>query len=359
MKTWLVLLCFVSATASALTAEEWIKDLDRPWDLAFAPDRTLFFTEKCDGLSVRLNDGKIRRIFEPDDLQCPGQSGMHGVALDPSFQENRRIYVFMTSKRTNSNLVVRLKVNADYSGVTDRTDIVTDIPLKVSRNAWGGAGSHSGGRIRFGPDKFLYVTTGDNHNGPLPQDLNRLGGKVLRIDTEGKAAPGNNAPKGADPRIYAYGFRNVQGLTFHPKNGVPHVCEHGPNHSDEITALKPGGNGGWDPKPAAGVKCDDNYCGYTSNNPEGKPTSMTDLKKFPGALKPLVVVEDSQGMSACTFWNGKLYVGIMAAQRLMEVEGTKTSYPKAPGQRYRSLVVGPDGLLYAATDQGKIWRIKN
>jgi aldose sugar dehydrogenase len=124
------------------------------------------------------------------------------------------------------------------------------------------AGAHSGGRIRFGADGFLYVTTGDNHNGPLPQDLTKLGGKVLRVDRHGNAAPGNQTPAGGDARIFTYGHRNVQGIAFHPTTGQPYIAEHGPGHSDEVTPLTAGGNGGWDPKPEAGVSCADDYCGY-------------------------------------------------------------------------------------------------
>ena len=92
------------------------------------------------------------------------------------------------------------------------------------------------------------MTTGDNHNGPLPQDLTRLGGKVLRVDRNGAAAPGNSTPSGGDPRIYTYGHRNVQGIDFRPVGtvnaGQAYTGKHGPNHSDEVTPLVAGGNAG-------------------------------------------------------------------------------------------------------------------
>jgi glucose/arabinose dehydrogenase len=360
-----------------------LSGLNNPWDLAFAPDGAMLFTEKCRGLSVRLADEKIRRLFgtsgsalEAGDFFCQGQSGMLGVALDPDFKDNRFVYVYIASNlnNTKTNRVVRLTVDADYTRVSRRLDIVTDIPYKQSANFWGRPGAHSGGRIRFGPtDGFLYVTTGDNHNGPLPQDLSRLGGKTLRIDRNGAAARGNLTPSGGDPRIFTYGHRNIQGITFRPGTGQPFACEHGPGHSDEVTPLKAGGNGGWDPKPTAGVTCASNYCGYTSNKPDGTPTSMTDLARFPDALKPSWNNQGvSEGMGPCVFlsgkhwqaWDGRLAVGFLRGARIVILEldangmaTGNTTVTGIPAERMRSLVSGPDGALYVATDAGEIWRL--
>jgi glucose/arabinose dehydrogenase len=357
--------------------------LSNPWDLAFTPDGAMLFTEKCRGLSVRRANGTVQRLFGTtgsavvaDDLFCRGQSGMHGVAVDPDFAGNRFVYVFMASKRNNpaTNRVVRLIVDRGYSTVNNRTDIVTDIPFKNSANRWGGSGAHSGGRIRFSPfNGFLYVTTGDNHNGPLPQDLTRLGGKVLRIDRDGAAAPGNKTPAGGDPRIFTYGHRNVQGITFRPGTGQPFSCEHGPGHSDEVTLLIAGGNGGWDPKPEPGVSCASDYCGYISNKPDGTRTPMTDLAKFPNALRPSWNNNGvSEGMGPCVFlsgaqwkaWDGRLAVGFLRGERIeilqLDPAGNttgNTTIPDIPSERMRTLVLGPDGALYVSTDDGEIWRL--
>lgn len=358
--------------------------LSSPWDLAFAPDGVMLFTEKCRGLSVRTPDGEIRHLFgatgavlEADDFFCQGQSGVLGVALDPAFAENRYVYVYMASNtgRSKTNTVVRLIVNKTYTSVADRKNIITDIPFKQSFNRWGQAGAHSGGRIRFSPfDGYLYVTTGDNHNGPLPQDLSRLGGKVLRVDRDGKAANANNTPSGGDPRIFTYGHRNVQGIAFHPGTGQAYICEHGPGHSDEVTRLVAGSNGGWDPAPTKGVSCASNYCGYTSNTLDGTPTSMTDLARFPNALKPSWNNNGiSEGMGPCVFlngphwkaWEGRLAVGFLRGARieLLQLNAAgmatrTTTISDLPSQRMRSLVSGPDGAIYVATDAGEIWRLE-
>jgi glucose/arabinose dehydrogenase len=360
-----------------------LSGLDEPWDLTFTPDRAMLFTERCRGLSVRRSNGTIQRLFGSDgaavvadDFFCRGQSGMLGVAIDPRFAENRLIYVYMSSVRgwVKTNRVVRLVVDAGYITVRDRTDIVADIPYKDSASLWGGAGAHSGGRLRFSTlDGYLYVTTGDNHEGLLPQDLKRLGGKVLRIDLDGTGAPENNAPVGADPRIFTYGHRNVQGIAFRPGSGHPFACEHGPGHSDEVTPLTAGGNGGWEPRPEPQVSCLHGYCGYTSNKRDGTPTPMTDLAKFPQALRPSWNNDGrSEGMGPCVFlsgahwqaWDGQLAVGFLRGGRIVMLQmdaagrtiGT-TAISGIPTARIRALVQGPDGALYVAVDSGEVWRL--
>jgi glucose/arabinose dehydrogenase len=298
------------------------------------------------------------------------------VAVDPDFANNRFVYVFSPSNLSTNprtNRIVRLMVNGTFTSVSARTDIVTDIAYKNAGNAHGGAGAHSGGRIRFGPDGYLWIATGDNHNGTLPQDPVRLGGKVLRVDRNGAAAPGNNPPAGFDSRIYTYGHRNVQGITFRPAGqpnaGQAFAAEHGPNHTDEVTALVAGGNAGWDPKNRMGLTCADGYCGY-----DGNPTTMpmTDTTRFPTAMPPSWTFNSGmRGMGPATFlsgaqwkaWDGRMAVSIMGAERLdilqLNAAGTTTASITAtvPSARLRSLVQGPDGNLYVATDGGQIWRV--
>lgn len=352
--------------------------LSSPWDIAFASDGSMFFTEKCRGLSVRHPGGTVTRLFGTtgsalvaSDLNCTGQSGVHGVALDPAFATSRAIYVYMTSNLSTpaSNRVVRLTLNAGYTGASGRTDIISNIAFKHTGNAVSGAGAHSGGRIRFGPDGFLYVTTGDNHNAILPQSPTLLGGKVLRLTTTGSAAPGNAPPAGFDPRIYTYGHRNVQGITFRPGTGQPFISEHGPNHSDEVTPLVNGGNGGWDPQNRPGLTCPDNYCGYAGS---ATTMPMTDRTRFPNALLPVWSNNGaSQGTGPAVFldgpqwraWNGRLAVGVMGGTRLviLELDGSGAVLSEGnaslPATRYRALTQGPDGDLYIATDAGEIWRV--
>lgn len=364
--------------APVLTQSLFLGSLSSPWDIAFAPDGSMFFTEKCRGLSVRHPGGTVTRLFGTSgsalaapDLNCTGQSGVHGVALDPSFATSRMVFVYMTSSLSSpaTNRVVRLTLNAGFTSASGRTDIITDIAFKHTANAVGGAGAHSGGRIRFGPDGLLYVTTGDNHNAILPQSPTLLGGKVLRVTTSGAAAAGNAPPAGFDTRIYTYGHRNVQGIAFRPGSGQPFISEHGPNHSDEVTPLTSGGNGGWDPQNRPSLSCPDGYCGYAGN---ATTMPMTDLTRFPNAM-PAIWNNGgaSEGTGPAVFldgpqwraWNGRLAVGVMRGERLVILElnpaGSVVGQVNAtlPAARYRALTQGPDGNLYIATDAGQIWRV--
>lgn len=393
--------------APELSSTTVLTGLQDPWDMAFLPDGTMFFTEKCQGLSVMMPGGEVNPLIGmadtedypavQEDLFCEGQAGMNGVAIDPDFDENRFIYVYSASDMTapGTNRVLRLTVNEDFTEASDRTDIVEDIPYKpeATDQPFGGPGAHNGGRIRFGPDgDYLYVTTGDNHNAEVPQSPTMLGGKVLRIDRDGEAAEGNNAPEGFDPRIFTYGHRNVQGIAFHPTTGQPITVEHGPWHSDEITALVAGGNAGWDPRPdmAGRGECPDGYCGYEPEQMEGmepeerrKYMPMTDLETYPDAM-PAAWDNNamSQGMTSAAFlsgeqwgdWEGRMVVGFMGigfggtpvGQRIDVIDiaedglsvndVSEMSLPMEPG-RFRALVQAPDGSLYAAIDEGDIYRI--
>jgi len=322
---------------------------------------------------------------------------MMGVAVDPNFTGNRRIYVYATSEKSDphTNRLMRLVVDEDFTDVSNRTDIVDDVPYKMeaSDHPFGDAGAHNGGRVRFGPDGHLFLTTGDNHNEKIPQSPTLMGSKVLRMDTDGDPVPSNAPPEGFDRRTYTYGHRNVQGIAFHPQTGTPISAEHGPWHSDEITVLENGGNGGWDPRDnmAGRGECPDDYCGYMPNQMEGMNRyqradfmPMTDFETYPDAMPPIWRNNGwSQGTSTATFvtgdqwgtWDGAMVVGLMGigfggtpiGQRIDVIElsneegisvvdVTEMTLPMESG-RFRALVQGPDGSLYAAVDEGKIHKL--
>ena len=407
-------MCMAVSTASVaqvtVKAEEFQKT-ESPWDMAFLPDNTMFFTEKCKGLSVRLPSGKVNALIGVGgstgyatvkaDLFCDGQAGVQGVAVDPQFATNRFVYLYSSSKGSNrtyggyNNIVMRMKMDASLSSASDIVEIINDIGYKPakSNHPFGGPGAHNGGRLRFNPgDGFLYVTTGDNHNGEGPQSPTQLRGKVLRVDRDGKAAPDNNPPAGFDKRIFAYGFRNPQGIAFRPGTNEPFIAENGPWHSDEVTKLANGGNGGWDPRDNRNGRgaCPDGYCGYSPNQMGALPPAersafmpMTDLRTYPDALKPAWNNNGlSQGMCGNVFlvgkqwkeWEGRMAVGYAG----IGIHGTATgnridildiskdgiastrqelSWPTFAG-RLRHVSMGPDNALYVADEaSGMIYRV--
>lgn len=392
--------------APSLTQTTVLTGLESPWDMAFLDDGTMFFTEKCKGLSVRLPSGDVNALLGmtgtegyatmADDLFCEGQAGMQGVAIDPNFAENNTLYVYSTSSMTapGSNRLMRLTLSDDLSAITDRTDIVDDVPYKpvATDHPFGGPGAHNGGRVRFDPEGHLFLTTGDTHNGVVPQSPTLLGGKVLRLDTDGNGAEGNAPPEGFDARIFTYGHRNVQGIAFRPTDGQPVIAEHGPWQSDEINLLVNGGNFGWDPRPnmAGRGDCPDGYCGYMPNQMEGMDPleranfmPMTDTATYPDAITPVSNNEGlSQGTSSAVYlngeqwgdWDGKLAVGYLGigfggtpfGMRIDVVDIaedggvvhsiTTMELPNGP-TRVRSVVQGPDGDLYVAVDEGDIFQL--
>jgi aldose sugar dehydrogenase len=396
------------AQTPTLTTETVVSKLELPWDMAFLKDGTMFFTEKCKGLSVRMPSGTINKLYALGgvsgyastgaDLFCDGQAGMMGVEVDPNFASNRLLYVYSSSKLNDKlvNRLMRVKVNDSFTNVSDRTDIVPDVNYKpaASKHPFGGPGAHNGGRVRFSPtDGFIYLTTGDNHLGAGPMSPTIISGKILRIDRDGKAATGNNPPAGFDKRIFTYGHRNPQGIAFRPSDGRPFAAENGPWHSDEVTALSNGGNAGWDPRPnmAGRGDCPDNYCGYSPNqmgamDPKERSAfmPMTDLKTYPNAMKPAWNNNGlSQGMFCNTFlsgkqwkdWDGAMIVGYTGigihgtpvGNRLdvlkISADGltanvSQVSWPTVTG-RFRAVSQGPDGNMYVALeDQGVIIRVK-
>jgi glucose/arabinose dehydrogenase len=340
-----------------LTVTPVISGLNRPWDLAFTPDGTMLFTEKSGEINALISGAKVT-MHDPADSVISGEGGMMGLAVDPAFTTNRRIYVCFFSTlpagTANDVRVVRFTVNADYTALTDRADIVTGMPVSTGR--------HSGCRTRFGSDDHLYIGTGDAAIGTNPQNPQSLGGKVLRVDTDGNGVAGNpgvdDPGSGFLPQIFTYGHRNVQGLALDPMSGDMYSVEHGSFQDDEVNRLVAGGNYGWDPVP-----------GYNETVP------MTDLVKFPDAI-PAVWRSGNPTIapSGATFlvgdqWDGWNHNLVMAVLKDMQVRGLildadRNSVFKQDvritGQgRLRSAVQGPDGNLYLSQDSnpGAILRV--
>lgn len=343
---------------ATLTVTDHVTGLTRPWDLAFLPDGGLLFTQRTGQIRLRTTGGTVVTLATPADVVAVGEGGMLGVAVDPAFATNRRIYTCFNSNLSGAADVrlVRWEVNAASTALINRTDLVTGIPAASN-------GRHSGCRPRFGPDGHIWMGTGDSASPTAPQDPTSLGGKVLRVTTSGAAAPGN--PGGAlDPRIYTYGHRNVQGVSF-DQAGQAWSVEHGTDRDDELNKLVAGGNYGWDPRPLSGTLFYD----------ESRP--MTDPVRHPGAIAavwssgyPTIAPSGATfvpvGLHAWKGWQDDLAMAVLKDQhlRILTLNGTRTAIDeqlvRVTGYgRLRSAVMGPDGSLYIATDatSGRILKV--
>ncbi|MFJ4484041.1 PQQ-dependent sugar dehydrogenase [Streptomyces longwoodensis] len=217
--------------------------LDTPWGLAPVPDGDLLVSSRDEGTITRIDadNGRRTELGEVAGVEPNGEGGLLGIALSPDYAADHMIYAYLTS--ASDNRVVRMlydekKPAGEQLGAPDT--VFKGIPKGVI---------HNGGRIAFGPDRMLYVGTGETGDRGLAQDKDSLAGKILRLTPEGEPAPGNPF----DSPVYSYGHRNVQGLAWDDKQRL-FASEFGQDTWDELNAIKPGGNYGW---PEAEGKGDD------------------------------------------------------------------------------------------------------
>ncbi|GAB4315219.1 MAG: PQQ-dependent sugar dehydrogenase [Methanobacteriaceae archaeon] len=212
---------------SGYQSEVIITNLDTPWAIAFLPDDRMIFTER--GGKVKIWDGNQVSDVGNINVKEVSESGLLGITVDPDYNKNQYIYLYYTSQN-NGNQVSRFQIK--NNNLTNETVLLGNIPS---------SGIHNGGRIKFGPDGKLYITTGDAGDEPLAQDINSLAGKILRMNKDGSIPEDN--PFGN--YVYSYGHRNPQGITWDTSNGLMYASEHGPTRNDEINIIEKGGNYGW------------------------------------------------------------------------------------------------------------------
>lgn len=313
--------------------EACIDNLNIPWSLVFLPDGRALVSERSGQVRL-IREGVLHEkpYAEPGALHY-GEGGLMGLASHPEFPEEPYIYAMYTYREGGSvyNKVVRLRDLGD-EGVLDEV-IVDKIP---------GGRNHNGGRISFGPDGMLYVTTGETFKAELAQDLGSLGGKILRVTPEGDIPHDNPFP--GSP-IYSYGHRNPQGLAWHPETQDLFSSEHGPSGEflkfahDEINVVVKGGNYGWP-----------EVIGIGGKNPY---------------IDPLVVWKETTLPGGIAFYGEDLFVASLRSNALLRVRVKRTKddsyvverierwfaedYSRGRFGRIRDVVVGPDGYLYFLT----------
>jgi len=324
-----------------INVETVLDNLKNPWELEFAPDGTIFFTERDGKLWVIDNESTLQLVAEfPASNTAEG--GLLGLELDPDYENNHFLYLYQTylDIPTHQNKVVRYTINNNQ--LTDELVLIDKIP---------GALWHDGGRIKFGPDEMLYITTGDATNANLSQDTASLAGKILRINSDGTVPSDNpfNSP------VFSYGHRNPQGLAWN-ENGILVSSEHGPSGErgyahDEINVIERGKNYGW---PI--IVGDSNDIVYT--NPI---LHSGDITWAPSGL--LYYYSDK-----IPEWKGKFLVAALRGEHVMVLDldlenGVVNSAEKifqGDYGRIRNLVQSPDGDVFMLTsnnDNDKILQI--
>ena len=221
-----------SATRAALTSPtDAATGLKVPWGAAVLPDGSVLVSERDTGLVKRIPAGgrSLETVGTVDGVDPGGEGGLLGIAVDPAtFARKPMLYAYFTAG--SDNRVVTIAMDGGRFGA--QTPIITGIPK---------GGIHNGGRLKFGPDGFLYVTTGETGQTGLSQNRESLGGKILRVTTSGDPAPGNPFP---GSRVWSYGHRNVQGIAWGAGDQM-WASEFGQNTWDELNVITAGQNYGW------------------------------------------------------------------------------------------------------------------
>ncbi len=296
--------------------------LEIPWDIAFLENGELLVTERP-GTIQRINtEGVKTPIHYESEVVHRGEGGLLGILLHPDFKNNKQIYVYISAPGSTGETTNRVeRYRLDGESLTGKELIIKDIP---------GALYHDGGRMEFGPDGLLYITTGDATRSKIAQDKKSLGGKILRLNADGTPAAGNPF----DTRVYSYGHRNPQGLAWDDA-GRLWETEHGrsgiTSGMDELNLIRSGANYGWPEIEGA----------------ETEEGMVTPIRNSGGSV--------TWAPASLAYLNGSLFFGGLRGEALYEavLEDERVvefkEHFKGQFGRIRTVRVGPDAMLYLTT----------
>jgi glucose/arabinose dehydrogenase len=282
--------------------------LQAPWGLAFLPDGTALVTERSTARLLSVTpDGVVTEVQTIPDVVFHGEGGLLGVAVSPDYETDQWVYLYYTTARDNRVARLRLGEAPEpvFTGIASARD-------------------GNGGRIKFGPDGMLYITTGDlGYTHDLAQDLTSPIGKILRITPDGQPAPDNPDPTSA---VYSYGHRNVQGIAWDQDRRL-YASEFGDHRFDELNLIEPGNNYGWPVVEGPGTDPQ-----YTNPIATWKPSDASP--------------------SGITVVGDKVYIACLRGERLIQVnvDGSgSTDLLLYEYGRLRDVVPAPDGSLWVLT----------
>lgn len=301
---------------AAVVVEVIAQDFEVPWGLAVLDDRDVLVGERDTARVWRVSPGdEPQPVTTVPGVEPGGEGGLLGIVVPPG-GDGGSFYAYATTETDNRVLHVDTTASTEDGGPL--VEVVLDgIPK---------AGNHNGGRLAFGPDGYLYVTTGDASDGASAQDPDSLGGKILRITTDGEPAPGNPDP---DSPVWSMGHRNVQGLGWDDQDRL-WASEFGQNDLDEVNLIEPGGNYGWP----------------QFEGPGGEPEFIDPVLTWPTSQA------SPSGLAVGP--DGELYVAALRGQALWRVPIDDAGQAGEPERlltdygRLRSVVVA-DGALWVLT----------
>ena len=287
--------------------------LEAPWGLDFFEDGDAIVTERDSRRVLRVGtDGGITELGTIDAAAPTSEAGLLGVALSPDFESDNTAYFYVSTD--DDNRVLRAELDGDSLGEPE--PILTGIPVGQI---------HDGGRLEFGPDGYLYVSTGETGEGSLAQDRSSLAGKILRITTDGEPAPGNPF----DTEVWSWGHRNIQGLAFDDGDRL-WASEFGASDFDELNLIEPGDNYGWPEVEGTGGEPDYVDPQLTWSVADASPSGLA-------------------------YADGHLWMAALRGEQLwrMEVVGNRARKPEGffvgDYGRMRTIAVAPDGRLWVTT----------
>jgi glucose/arabinose dehydrogenase len=287
--------------------------LDIPWALAFLPEGQILVTERT-GQIIRVDEnGQKETVAGINEVNPVGEGGLLGLTLHPDFSQNNYLYVYYTYSGNEDQILNRVvRYTYTNNSLSENKIIVDQIP---------GNSNHNGGRIKFGPDGFLYITTGDAQESSLAQDTNSLAGKILRVTEEGQPAPDNPF----NNQIFTYGFRNPQGLAW--INSQLWATDHGSSGQDELNRIDKGNNYGW--------------------------PVITGDEQREGMQAPVIQSDqETWAPAGLTVQNGILYFAGLRGRGLYVYNPESNQLNKRLDNQFgrlREAILGPDGSLYLTT----------